>query len=368
MDLGLSEDDEFLAETVRSFVARDGTTEKLVALQKSATGSLPGWQKTMADAGWTGALLPGELGGADATALQGAILSEELGRGPIPGPFLASSVVSTLLLRAADASAARDGLLKAIAAGDAVVVAVLGEGGSGPDGFRGAPDAIAESSAQLTATVPFVPYAGDATHFLVPLLSPTGGLEFAIVDVSADGVRRRELTGFLARNFEVEFDGASVDALVTCSDAELDRGLAQIYVTAAAYSVGGCQALLEKCVDYSRTRIQFGNPIGKFQRVQDHIVELVNALDGARWAMYEAIWRIDSGRDARASAHMTKALASEAYVVCTDAAHKVHGGIGVDPDFGLTLYTQTARSMYNYLGNPRWHKRAMADALGWAAR
>lgn len=366
MDLGLSEDEEFLAETVRSFTAREGSTDKLVALQKAAS-SPPGWRKTMADAGWAGALVPGELGGADATALQAAIIAQELGRGPIPGPFLASSVISVLLLRAADASAARDSLLKAIAAGDAVVVMVFGDGGAGPAGFRGAADAITDSGARLSTTVPFVPCAGEATHFLVPLRARDGGVELAIVDGRADRVRSRELTGFLARNFEVTFDAAPVEAWVACREPELARALSQIYLTLAAYSVGGCQALLDRCVDYSRTRVQFGKPIGRFQRVQDHIVELVNALDGARWAMYEAIWRIDSGRDARAAAHMTKALASEAYVVCTDAAHKVHGGIGVDPDFGLTLYTQTARSMYGYLGNPRWHKRAMADALGWAA-
>ena len=62
---------------------------------------------------------------------------------------------------------------------------------------------------------------------------------------------------------------------------------------------------------------------------------------------------------------MALAVASEAYVTCADAAHKVHGGIGVDPQFGLTLYTQMARSLYGFLGKPLWHKRQMASALGW---
>ena len=148
----------------------------------------------------------------------------------------------------------------------------------------------------------------------------------------------------------------------------LEDALAQAYVTIAAYAVGGCQVLLERCIDYSQTRHQFSVPIGKFQRVQDHIVELVNALDAARWMTYEALWKIDDGLEgAQAAAHRAKAVAAESYVTCADAAHKVHGGIGVDPDFGVTLYTQQSRSLYDLLGAPRWHKRSMVSALDWAA-
>jgi alkylation response protein AidB-like acyl-CoA dehydrogenase len=56
-------------------------------------------------------------------------------------------------------------------------------------------------------------------------------------------------------------------------------------------------------------------------------------------------------------------MAGEAYYHCADAAHEVHAGIGSDVAYGLTLYTQQSRSLYHYLGSPRWHKRRMADAL-----
>ena len=86
---------------------------------------------------------------------------------------------------------------------------------------------------------------------------------------------------------------------VLCHPSGVAEALTEAYVLVAAYMVGGCQVLLERCVDYSNTRIQFSKPIGQFQRVQDHIVELVNALDSARWSTYRAIWQIDSERDAR---------------------------------------------------------------------
>ena len=67
--------------------------------------------------------------------------------------------------------------------------------------------------------------------------------------------------------------------------------------------------MFDMTLEYSRTRIQFGTPIGRFQRVQDHIVEMVNHLDAARWTTYEALWKLDTGRGDAASVHLAKAVA-----------------------------------------------------------
>jgi alkylation response protein AidB-like acyl-CoA dehydrogenase len=365
MDLGLSETEEELAASVRSFVTKEAATTTLTALQGSALGHRPDWTATMADAGWLGAVIPAERGGAGATWLQAAVIWEELGRGPVPGPYLVSSVVAALLLRAAEPSRQRDDLLAAIAAGQAVVVPVLDQAGRTWQGLAGGTRPAAAGT-EFSGTFPYVPYAQAATHFLLALAAGDG-IGLGIVPAKAAGVHTRRLPGFLAWNDEVVLDGAPLEPGISrVSASQVREALAQAYVLLAAYAVGGCQTLLERSVDYSSTRIQFAQPIGRFQRVQDHIVELVNALDAARWVTYEALWRMDSGKDFIARAHMAKAVAAESYITCTDFAHKVHGGIGVDPDYGLTLYTQMARSLYNFMGNPRWHKRQMAGALGWA--
>ena len=371
MDLSLSEAEQQLADSVRSFVSRSAPTSELVKLQSSESGYAPEWTATMADAGWLGALVPAEVGGAGATCLQAALIWEELGRAPLPGPFLASSAISAALLAAAEPSDQRDEALAAIADGAAIVAPVLAAHGQEWNGLAsGAP---VTTGAAVTGTFPFVPYGRAASHFLVPVARPAAGsgdeVGLAVIPARTAGIQVRSMAGFLARSDEVSFTSVALEQnVVRIRGDAMRHALSRAYVMAAAYSVGGCQALLERCVDYSNTRKQFGTLIGRFQRVQDHIVELVNALDAARWAMYGALWRLDSGQDARASCHMARAVAAEAYITCTDAAHKVHGGIGVDPGYGLTLYTQQARSLYSLIGNPRWHKRAMADALGWTER
>ena len=58
--------------------------------------------------------------------------------------------------------------------------------------------------------------------------------------------------------------------------------------------------------------------------MQDHIINLVNQLDAARWTTYEALWKLDTGRSAADSVHLAKAVASEAYYQACNFAHEVH--------------------------------------------
>ena len=98
--------------------------------------------------------------------------------------------------------------------------------------------------------------------------------------------------------------------------------------------------------------------------MQDHIINLVNSLDGARWTTNEALWKIDSGKDYEDSCHLSKAVASQAYLDCCTYGHEVHAGIGSLNEYGLTLHTTASRSLFHYLGDPRYHKGKLATVLG----
>jgi alkylation response protein AidB-like acyl-CoA dehydrogenase len=369
MDLSLSESELILKDAVQQFVRHEVSRETLVSMYGSGFAWRPEWLDTFASAGWLGLFVPSQLGGTDATVTMAAVLFEELGRGPVPGPVLFSSGVSALLIRAASGPM-RDALLSGIATGSEVVIPALQEPGSS---WRGASMASADVSdaGRLTCTKVFVPSADTATHFLVSLRPDNGAARCAVVPATANGVRVRGLPGFLQANFEVTFAGVDVtreQLLIAAAEPVADGVLAPALVALAAYQAGGAGAVLDMSVDHANTREQFGVPIGRFQRVQDHIVRILNAADGARWATYEAAWCIDSGRpEAGARAHLAAAIGSESYIEATNGGHEVHAGIGSDPKMGLVLYTQAARSLYQCLGTPDWHRSRMVDALGWAA-
>ena len=117
------------------------------------------------------------------------------------------------------------------------------------------------------------------------------------------------------------------------------------------------------CLTYSKTRHQFGQPIGRFQRVQDHIIDIVNYLDSAKWTTYEALWKLDTAQESKVGIHMAGSLASEGYYLGCNAAHDVHAGVGIIREYGLTLHTKMSRTLYSYLGNPRYHRNEIAKAL-----
>jgi alkylation response protein AidB-like acyl-CoA dehydrogenase len=145
--------------------------------------------------------------------------------------------------------------------------------------------------------------------------------------------------------------------------AALERAIRAAAPVLCAYKVGGCRQVLDMSVNYARERTQFGQAIGRFQRVQDHVIHIVNYLDAARWTTYEALWKIDSGMDAAASVHVAKSVASESYMRACDFAHEVHAGIGVVREYGLTLHTKMSRTLYHCLGAPKAHRKKLESVL-----
>jgi alkylation response protein AidB-like acyl-CoA dehydrogenase len=186
----------------------------------------------------------------------------------------------------------------------------------------------------------------------------------ALVDRNAPGVSVKPVSGFMIGAAEVRFDNVAITADNFVGDWEgLERALLKALPILCAYKVGACQEIFEMTNEYTRTRVVFGQPIGRFQRVQDHCVDISIHLDGARWITYETLWKIDSGMEAKANAHQAKAVASEAYYQACNFAHMVFAGPGTDYKHPLMAHSVLAHTLYQYLGTPLYHKRAMIDAL-----
>lgn len=354
MNLDLSDDERMLGAAVREFVVRSAQRDDLLRVREGEAGYDAGWLRPMADSGWLGMLVGPEFGGAGATALQTAVVFQELGRGPVSGPWLASSVVAACLLSSWPSGDARDETLAGIAAGRAIVVPTLHTRPLGGD-----------TAVQRM----YVPYAAAATHLLVDR-PVDDGVELLLIDAAKRDLDTRRLAGFNDWSYVVDVgdlddlrDGGVVSLGRQLDMSAAERALDVARLVVSAFRVGGCERALEMSIDHASTRVQFGRPIGRFQRVQDHVVRIVNALDGARWATYEGLWRADTGRPITVAGAMASRLSSEGYVEATNAAHEVHAGVGSDPAFGLALYTETARALYHYLGSPRRHLRCLGREL-----
>ena len=374
MDLALTESQEMLRASARTFVEREAPTHTLVALQKQESSLVPDLWRKAVDAGWPGILVPTAYGGSESTLTDAAVLFEELGRGPVPGPFFSSGVLGALTILEAGSEAQRKAILPAVARGEAVLaVAIMDPSTSwGPQAVTLRPQRVGDRY-RLDGIKLFVSDATAATHLIVAARTGDGPADVSLllVDARAPGVRARRLPGFLSWQDEVRFDGVEVPAAALLGGrdnqgwAALERALGRALPVLCSYMVGGCQAVYEMSVKHSQQRVQFGVPIGRFQRVQDHIIRLVNHLDAARWTTAEALWKLDTERAAIDAVHMAKAVTSESYMEACNAAHEVHAGQGSLMEYGLVAHTQMSRTLFAHLGDPRWHKRRMADALAW---
>ncbi len=111
MDLSLTESQEMLRTAARAFVEREAPTHTIVALQREASSLVDALWGKAADVGWPGILVPAEYGGSESTLTDAAVLFEELGRGPVPGPFFSSGVLGALTVLEAASGEQRSAIL-----------------------------------------------------------------------------------------------------------------------------------------------------------------------------------------------------------------------------------------------------------------
>ena len=372
MDLSLTPEQEMLKAAASRLVSQEYSKETLLQIASpDETTPLEPWGQ-LAGTGWLGILIPQQYGGEGGSFTDAGVLFEELGRGPVPGPHLTSAVLSALTILEGGTEQQKRDWLPRIASGEMRLVPAITERDYGWDERDVRTVASADGDGLRVSGAKAYVFDGEtATHYICAVRSEqTEDVGLVVAPADAIGVRARNLPGFAWNLAEVRFDNVAAESTAVLGGsiaggwAAWQRAVAKSIPVISAYQVGGCQAVYEVSVEYSRTRIQFGTPIGRFQRVQDQIINLVNHLDAARWTTCEALWKLDTGRDAASSISLAKAVASEGYYEACNYAHEVHAGVGSMTEYGLTLHTAASRTLYHFLGDPKQHRRELAAALG----
>jgi len=368
MDLSLTEHQEMLKGTASDFVRHEAPSHQITEWARQGVAFVPELWRQAATMGWLGMLTPADYGGSDVSLTDAAVVFEQLGRGPVPGPFFNSGVLVPLLLMEAGNHEQQAQYLPALANGSRIATLALNEPvhKHGPDWVK------MEASRKngdyvINGTKLFIQDA-EAADTLVTMVKTDGGLTLLLVDKNAPGVSVRRIEGFMSSACEVNFESVSVPgSAVLGKEGDgwevLERAAHKAIPVMCALQVGGCQEVFDFTAEYTRTRVVFSQPIGRFQRVQDHVIELSLQMDGASWTTNQALWAVDSGHEeAKAMVHLAKAKASEGYCRACDFSLEVHAGVGTDKAHPLYPHLLMSRSLYPYLGDPRYHKRAMADA------
>ncbi|MCV7300779.1 acyl-CoA dehydrogenase family protein [Mycobacterium barrassiae] len=186
-----------------------------------------------------------------------------------------------------------------------------------------------------------VRYVANADQADVIVTTTDGGV--VAVDTTANGIDVEALPimgGFPV--FTVRFDDVLVDEPVPVDDDQLRRVANAIVTLDCLDLVGVGEAVIDRTVDYTKMREQFGRPIASFQAAQHIVADMHIALAAARLAAQSATFWIGRGRTATRETAIARIRAAEIKKVTLDA-HQLHGGMGYVVDTGLHLFSERAR-------------------------
>jgi alkylation response protein AidB-like acyl-CoA dehydrogenase len=351
MDLDRTEEQEMLREMVRGVCSSYAPLETVRALEDDPIGYPPELWKQLGELDLIGLMVPPEYGGSGMTALEGAVVYEELGRALTPSPHFVSAVMSAGVLLRAGSDEQKQAWLPKIASGEAIVSTAWLEPGNGfgPAGVALAARADG-SDYVLDGTKWHVPFARAANE-LVVLAHTTDGVELFLVDPSSPGVTlTQQMTIASDTQYAVEFAGVRVPGAnrVGPAGSGWDTWHATMLdgiVFLAAQAMGGARYAFDITVQYAKDRHQFDKPLGAFQAIAHYLADASATVEGGTILVYEAAWSRANDRSIARLAPMAKLFACRTFRDVTAMGQQVFGGIGFTLESDIQLYFRRAKQL-----------------------
>jgi alkylation response protein AidB-like acyl-CoA dehydrogenase len=366
---GTSEEQEELRASVRRFVTDRAPLARVRQLMDAGEIDRDFWARAGAQLGLQGIAIPEEYGGSGFSFAEQAIVLEELGAGLYGGPYLPSAVLAATALLASPDETARQELLPGIASGETIAaLAFTEEDGSWDPARIRLAAAKSGDGWVLDGHKSFVLSGAEATLYLAVAVAD-GGLSLFAVDAGASGLTATALPTLDQTRNLARLDFAAVPARLIGSTGDaaaiLDRVLDVAAVALAAEQLGAAQRALDITVDYTKTRHQFGRPIGSFQALKHRMADLLMEVESLRSAVAYAASAVAEGSDeVPALASLLKAYASETYFHVAAEMIQMHGGIGFTWEHDAHLFFKRAKSSELFLGDGAYHRERLAQRIG----
>jgi alkylation response protein AidB-like acyl-CoA dehydrogenase len=193
------------------------------------------------------------------------------------------------------------------------------------------------------------------------------GIALFAVDTSLDGVAchgYHTVDGARAAELSLDNVRLSSDALLGTVDggfAALQATVDDATLAVCAEAVGIMQSLKDKTIEYSKSRTQFGVPVGSFQALQHRMVDMLTACEQAQSLLLWAAMTYEQG-----GVEAKRAISSIKYLVGTsgqtvgEEAVQIHGGMGVTWDLDVAHLFKRLTAIGQLFGNADWHLDKLA--------
>lgn len=377
MDLEFTDEQEMFRTSVRELFEKQFGREYVRRCDAERRPPREAFE-ALAGLGCLGLNIPPEYGGAGATAVDVAILLEELGRGFLDLAFWVFRNVSHggHAISAHGTEAQKAELLPRFASGEISVCFALTEPGSGSDAAALQTKAVEQgdcfhvngqkvfcsgfrvSDYVLVATRTSEDKHKGITALLVPTDAP--GLTASPIDTVGHWPLGTTLLSFE----DVEVPRASAVGAPGDGWRVITDMLQYERLSLSAARAGAAQAALADAVEYAGQREQFGRSIGKFQAVSHKLADMQVMADISRMLVYRFAYRLDQGRATPRDAATLKLYVSEAYKAIADMGLQVFGGYGYTMDFDIQRHFRESRLGVIGAGTSEVQRNIIAKTMG----
>jgi alkylation response protein AidB-like acyl-CoA dehydrogenase len=376
VDFSYTDVQQMLQDSVQKFVQKSYDFDTRNTILNSEQGySAENWQ-LFADLGWLAVPFSEEDGGLGGSAVDLMVIMEEFGKANLIEPYTAGAVLSGSLVAELATGDAKTTLVEGIIGGELLLASAFAEPGS-----RFNPGSVATSAAingddvTLNGIKVAVENGPNANKLLVSARESGDvrdplGISVFVVDASTPGISMRSyqtVDGKMAS--EVTLADVKVPASNRLGEAgaalpAIEVATNRAIVAVSAEAVGALEVLLQKTVEYSKTRKQFGTPIGTFQALQHRMADMFIQCQLARSIVIMAAMTLDGDDSAEEKAKAVAAAKSRIGKAIKDVgqeAIQIHGGIAMTEELDVGHLFKRVTALDLAFGDGDYHTQRFAQ-------
>jgi alkylation response protein AidB-like acyl-CoA dehydrogenase len=374
MDFDPSDDQRLLVESVTRMLGDTYSFAQRKGYMALKQGYSPEIWSQFAELGLLGLPFAEEYGGFGGSAQEVMLVMQAFGRALVLEPFFPTVVLGGTAINVAGSGPQKQAILPAIAEGRMKLAFAHAERQARYDLTDVVTTARRNGSGWVLDGSKTVVAHGEAADRIVVSARTGGersdedGITLFLIDASASGVARR---GYLSRDDTRAADISLANVAVSDADVlgEVGGGLAVIrrvveagIAATAGETVGAMEAMNEMTLEYSKTRVQFGNPIGSYQVVQHRLADMFMAQEQGRSMAMLATMSIDNPDDDQ-RAHdiaLAKVGIGQAGRYVSQSAVQMHGGIGMTEESAVGHYFRRCMVIERLFGDPAYYLAKLA--------
>jgi pimeloyl-CoA dehydrogenase small subunit len=373
MDFEPSDDQRLLVESVTRMLSNAYGFAQRKGYMALPEGYSPAVWSQFAEQGLLGLPFAEDYGGFGGGAQEVMLVMQAFGRVLVLEPFFPTVVLAGTALNVAGSADQKAALLPAIAEGSLKIAFAHGERQARYDLTDVVTTAKRNGGWVLDGSKTVVSHGEAADKIIVSARTggdryDADGITLFLVDATASGVARR---GYVSRDDTraADISLSNVSVADTNVLGEVGKGLAVIQrvveagiAATAGETVGAMEAMNEMTLEYSKTRVQFGNPIGSYQVVQHRLADMFMAQEQGRSMAMLATMSIENPDEA-ARAHdiaLAKVGIGQAGRYVSQSAVQMHGGIGMTEEYAVGHYFRRCMVIERLFGDPAYYLNKLA--------